>query len=149
MEIPNLDIISLEKLDALCEKSKEMIQNDTEWESIIETHPEEFDKLIKEQKSYSKSVLRDKLTKKELDQIPFPYKTTATRSRATEIVNWLEDHQSLKTMDIQLLRQRIFNHFVTKIHDSCYLKQERISSITDRIYKQRRELVNSHKWIHI
>ena len=149
MEIPNLDIISLEKLDALCEKSKEMIQNDTEWESIIETHPEEFDKLIKEQKSYSKSVLRDKLTKKELDQIPFPYKTTATRSRATEIVNWLEDHQSLKTMDIQLLRQRIFNHFVTKIHDIPHYEQENISSMANRLFERRRNFLRSKKWIHI
>ena len=149
MELPNLDNISLDELDSLYNKASEINIDDSKWESIIETYPEEIDKLINDHESYSKSVLRDKLTKKELDQIPFPYKTTATRSRATEIVNWLDDHKSFKTMDIKLLRQRIFNHFVIKIHDIPHYEQENISSMANRLFERRRKFLRSKKWINI
>lgn len=106
--------------------------NDSEFESFLETHPDECDKVFEEFQNFSVTKLRDQLTVTVLDSLPFPYQTMFATARKKELINWLNRHRSMKTNNIDLLRQRLTNYFKMKIHQRSFIHQERARSIIGR-----------------
>ena len=109
--------------------------NYTEFESIIEVHEGEMTKFIDDNNKYSASELRSKLTKEVLTSIPFPYETNKVRHMQNELIKWLNVHKSLQTNDINLLRQRIANYFILKVHEIPHVQHESIEDLARRQYE--------------
>ena len=83
---------------------------------------------MKDINEFNVKQLRCRLTKDVLNGIDFPYTKQDTRSRQTEIIEWLKMNPVYKTMDVQLLRQRIFNYFILHVQDMVFTEQETLDS---------------------
>jgi hypothetical protein len=88
-------------------------------EYILETNPQMMRSYLTDFMGYSKQKLRDSVNAKQLDSIPFPYKTTTKLERIKELYQFLEENPELRTTNPNILRQRIANHFLLQLqlHD--------------------------------
>ena len=91
-----------------------------------------MDTFLEDISEYSVTKLRDDLTLAVIESLPFPYKTKLLKSKRKEIIDWLNRHKSMRTNNIDLLRQRITNHFKLEVHNMLYYKQEKISTMVQR-----------------
>ena len=126
--IPSIEELSKANFEDFCSLTSQVQVNDTELEAFLETNMDAMDKFVDDISDYSASKLRDDLTAAVIESIPFPYKTTALKSKRKEIIEWLARHKSMRTNNIDLLRQRIMNHFKMQVHNMASYKQEKISS---------------------
>ena len=126
--IPSIEELSKANFEDFCSLTSQVQVNDTELEAFLETNMDAMDKFVDDISDYSASKLRDDLTAAVIESIPFPYKTTPLKSKRKEIIEWLARHKSMRTNNIDLLRQRIMNHFKMQVHNMASYKQEKISS---------------------
>lgn len=130
--IPSINDVSKDNYDDFCNLTSEFQVDDTEFESFLETHRDEMDTFLEDVSEYSVTKLRDDLTLAVIESLPFPYKTKLLKSKRKEIIDWLNRHKSMRTNNIDLLRQRITNHFKLEVHNMLYYKQEKISTMVQR-----------------
>ena len=130
--IPSINDVSKDNYDDFCNLTSELQVDDTEFESFLETHRDEMDTFLEDVSEYSVTKLRDDLTLAVIESLPFPYKTKLLKSKRKEIIDWLNRHKSMRTNNIDLLRQRITNRFKLEVHNMLYYKQEKISTMVQR-----------------
>ena len=142
--LPTFDELTAENFEMFASSVNSVQIDDSEFESFLETHPDECDKVIEEFQNFSVGKLRDQLTQPVLESLPFPYQTTNVKWRQKELIDWLKRHRSMQTNNIDLLRQRLTNHFKVKVHERSFINQERVRSIIDRHLKAAKESVANH-----
>ena len=130
--IPSINDVSKDNYDDFCNLTSELQVDDTEFESFLETHRDEMDTFLEDVSEYSVTKLREDLTLAVIESLPFPYKTKLLKSKRKEIIDWLNRHKSMRTNNIDLLRQRITNYFKLEVHNMLYYKQEKISTMVQR-----------------
>lgn len=130
--IPSINDVSKDNYDDFCNLTSELQVDDTEFESFLETHRDEMDTFLEDVSEYSVTKLREDLTLAVIESLPFPYKTKLLKSKRKEIIDWLNRHKSMRTNNIDLLRQRITNYFKLEVHNMLFYKQEKISTMVQR-----------------
>jgi hypothetical protein len=89
---------------------------DTPLEFLVETKPDAVESLLNDYFGYSTKKLASNCPITQLDKLPFPFTQKTKVGKMRELTNFLEAHPGFKTNNVQLLQQRLFNHFVLKIH---------------------------------
>jgi hypothetical protein len=116
-KFPILQVIKRTELQQYTELIGLMQIADDPLEYLLEKFPQLVRNFLADHENYSKQKFRDSVNVDTMDLMPFPFRSAIRKERIKELQNFLEENPELKTNNPILLRQRLCNHFLMKVHE--------------------------------
>jgi hypothetical protein len=125
-KFPILEVLKRTDLPKYTELIGLMQIADNPMEYLLEKFPQLVRDFLNEHENYSVHKFQENIKVDDIELMPFPFRSALKREQMKELQKFLEENPELKTTNVNLLRQRLCNHFLLKIQDHNEATQDNL-----------------------